>query len=180
MTIYYQHIGEVLWKRDAPKSIGSHENGVVRFSANDIERFLNLLNPFEQQQIRDTIHKFAPDGFQIWGLPSGAKHVLNDMSKGDFLLLLESTEFRYVGEVLYRISQPLHLFSAHIWGEERFPIIILLRGKMITYGWDQFKKHFGFAETYHMRGNTARIADNRVAESPSGTEKAFINSIFHH
>jgi len=177
MTIYYQHIGEALWQRDAPRSIGSSIDGVRRFSLNEIERFLDTINPFEQQAIRQIINDLAPSGFQIWGIPSGARQILKDMSQGDFLLLLESTDFRYVGQVLFRISEPLHRLSAHIWGEERFPIIILLQGEMITYGWDRFREHFGFDEAYHMRGNTARIADQRVSESPSESEEAFIASI---
>lgn len=174
MTIYYQHIGEILWKRDAPRSIGTKANGVVRFFLHDIERFCSDLTPFERDQIRETIQKTASDGFQIWGIPSGAKVILKNMSKGDFLLLLESMNFRYAGEVLVRISQPLHLFSKHIWGEERFPIIIFLRGQMITYGWDQFKEHFGYSKSYRMRGQTALVADERVAASPSKSERAFI------
>ena len=31
LTIYYQHIGEVMWERDGPRSIGTPKTGVVRF-----------------------------------------------------------------------------------------------------------------------------------------------------
>ena len=152
MTIFYQHIGERMWQRDAPRSIGSPDEGVRRFMLSDIEPFIDGIDPFEQLQLRATIEEAAPTGFQIWGLPSGASGVLRKMTQGDFLLLLESTDFRYAGQVLFRISQPLHRLSAHIWGEERFPIIVLLQGEMVTYGWDRFREHFNYAENYVHRG----------------------------
>jgi hypothetical protein len=177
MAIFYQHIGERLWQRDAPLSIGSPEKGVLRFVWSDIEPFIEGIDPFEQQQIRATIEEYAPTGFQIWGLPSGAKGVLKDMTQGDFLLLLESTDFRYAGQVLCRISQPLHRLSAKIWGEGRFPIIVLLQGELVTYGWDLFREHFDYAEGYHMRGNTARVSEKAVLLSRSGNEESFIAQV---
>lgn len=177
MSIYYQHIGEALWERDAPKSIGSPTNGVRRFSLDDIRSFLDQIDPFERYLLEVAIEDLAPTGFQIWGIPSGAGSVLKDMSQGDFLLLLESTDFRYAGQVLFRVAQPLHRLSRHIWGEERFPIIVLLQGEMISYGWEKFRQNFKFDERYHMRGNTMRLSDARVRASASGTEERFIAEI---
>jgi hypothetical protein len=54
----------------------------------------------------------------------GARDVLADMKTGDFLMLLESSDFRYVGQVIHRVSQPCWDLSRHIWSEQRFPIII--------------------------------------------------------
>jgi hypothetical protein len=110
-------------------------------------------------------------------LPSGAKGVLQNMSQGDFLLLLESTDFRYAGQVLFRVAQPMHSLSMHIWGEERFPIIVLLQGEMISYGWEEFRNHFKFDKAYHMRGNTMRLSDDKIRASKSSTEEKFISEI---
>lgn len=174
MTIYYQHIGEVMWARDAPCSIGAPSTGLVRFSFRDIEPFLKELDTFELVSIQRQVAKLAPNGFQIWGIPSGARHVLEPMETGDFLLLLESSDFAYAGEVIHRISQHCWELSSHIWGEARFPLIILLKGELILYSWDEFREHFGFAANYHMRGNTMRLNAKRIASSPSRTEQAFI------
>jgi hypothetical protein len=99
------------------------------------------------------------------------------MDTGDFLMLLESTDFRYVGQVVHRMSEPCWDLSNHIWGEQRFPIIVLLQGELISYAWSDFMTHFGFAPKYHLRGTTASIASERVASSPSGTEEAFISML---
>jgi hypothetical protein len=96
------------------------------------------------------------------------------MEAGDFLLLLESIDFAYVGEVIHRVTQHCWELSSHIWGEARFPLIILLKGELILYSWTDFREHFGFAANYHMRGNTMRLNPNRIARSQSRTEEAFI------
>lgn len=96
------------------------------------------------------------------------------MSTGDFLLLLESHSFAYAGQVLHRVSEPLWDFSTHIWGEGRFPLIVLLQGELINYAWNDFARTFGFDPKYHMRGNTMRIKAERLAGSKFRTEEAFI------
>lgn len=141
------------------------------------EGYLDGVTPYELMEARSKVTELANTGFQIWGIPSGAQHVLEKMGTGDFLMLLESTDFRYVGQVIHRFVQPNHRLSTRIWGEERFPLIILLQGELITYGWDAFVQHFGFDARYHMRGNTMRLSDERVATSQSATEERFISTI---
>src|SRR4051812_34455634 len=123
MAIFYQHIGEKLWARDSPRSIGTAETGLVRFTLSEVEPFLGQLPGSEVHAIRSAVHKSAPDGFQIWGLLSGAERVLKPMQVGDVLLLLESTAFRYIGNVVHRLSEPCWDLSTYIWGEARFPLI---------------------------------------------------------
>ena len=90
---------------------------------------------------------------------------------------LESTDFRYVGQVIHRFVQPNHRLSSRIWGEERFPLIILLQGELISYGWDLFAQTFKFDPKYHMRGNTMRLSDARVAEAGFESEEQFISTV---
>jgi hypothetical protein len=113
LTIYYQHIGEVMWARDAPRSIGASDTGVVRFSFSDIEPFLTELDALELLPMRSKITELAPTGFQVWGIPSGAQRVLAPMDTGDFLLLLESTDFAYAGQVIHR--QPAMLATVRTY-----------------------------------------------------------------
>jgi HNH endonuclease len=167
----------VLWARDAPRSIGTPEAGVVRFQLSDINNFLEDLDPHEMLSMHSKIADLVPSGFQIWGIPEGARDVLTDMKTGDFLMLLESSDFRYVGQVIHRVSQPCWDLSRHIWSEQRFPIIILLQGEMILYEWHAFVTDFAFASNYHMRGNTMRLKEDRVASSRFGSEEKFIAHI---
>jgi putative restriction endonuclease len=67
--------------------------------------------------------------------------------------------------------------SEHIWGEQRFPILILLRGELIDYAWAEFCSNFDFATNYHMRGNTVRLAEDRLLGSRFGAEETFIAAL---
>ena len=176
MTIYYQHVGEEMTARDFPQSIGS-DHRLVRFHFSDIEPFLGHLHSSELMEIKSRITDLAPTGFQVWGIPSGAQTVLKNMSGGDYLLLLESIHFAYCGQVLHRVSEMCYDLSENIWGEERFPIIILLQGELINYSWIDFVEHFGYKSNYRMRGQTSNIADRIVASSPSETEEDFITEL---
>lgn len=113
MAIYYQHIGEEMSARDFPRSLGTTD-GLVRFHFSDIEPFLEHLSLLEQIDIKSRTTDFAATGFQIWGIPSGALHVLQHMSAGDYLLLLESVHFAYCGQVLHRVSDMCYDLSQHI------------------------------------------------------------------
>lgn len=180
MAIFYQHIGQSLWRRDAPKSLGDDEGSLRRFDMDDVEKFLSDLPPPELQALRNMTGEVAPTGFQIWGLPSGAGPTLRSMTAGDSLLLLERDEFRYVGQVLHRLSEPSWMLSNHIWGEQRFPIIVFLQGHMIRYPWERFKSEFGFASNYGMRGNTMKLSGDRVRISRFGSEDAFLANLVGH
>jgi HNH endonuclease len=174
MTVFYQHIGGPLWRRDAPRSIGTSVGGVRRFRFNDIEQFLAALDAYEILAMRAKANDLAPTGFQIWGIPEGARRVLAKMDTGDFLMLRESDLFRYVGQVIHRTSQPCWDLSRHIWGEASYPLIVLLQGELIEYPWNTFHEQFGFASNFHMRGNTMRLARERIAASSWRTEETFI------
>ena len=60
MSIFYQHIGERMWMRDAPKSIGTKNDGLKRFQISDIEEFIDHLDPFEQMSTADAVKTLAP------------------------------------------------------------------------------------------------------------------------
>ena len=177
MAVYYQHIGEALWRRDAPKSLGSDDGSLRRFHMVDVDEFLSDIPSPELAEVRSVANELAPTGFQIWGLPNGAAATLRSMIPGDSLLLLERDDFRYIGQILHRFSEPSWKLSDYIWGEQRFPIIVFLQGQMIRYPWEQFKRDFGFAANYGMRGNTMRLAAERIQASRFGSEDSFLASI---
>ncbi len=176
MAIYYQHVGKENAERDFPETIGQ-ENELQKFKLEDIEKHLIDFNLVEIPDIRDKIARLAPDGFQIWGIPSGAENVLKSMQTGDHLMLMPSKNFRYCGKVIHRFEGLNHELSSSLWGESKFAIIILLRGNWISYPWIEFREKFEFMANYRMQGNTMRLADKRLADSSFQTEDAFISHI---
>lgn len=174
MAIYYQHIGRELWRRDAPRSIGTPRGGLVKFALADLKGAFSELQADERVEISA---KLSVSSFQIWGLPSGAAGILRNVVDGDHLLLLESEDFRYVGKILHFVREPLWNLSDQIWGEQKFPLIVLLDGTLIEYPWSSFHREFDFASKYHMRGNTMQLADRRIASSKYRSEEEFIRQL---
>ena len=100
------------------------------------------------------------------------------MTAGDYLLLLENEDFRYAGQVLLRLHEPSWSLSNYLWGEQRFPLIVFLQGQLIRYAWGSFKAEFGFDARYHMRGNTMRLAPQKLASSRFASEAQFVAGLF--
>jgi 5-methylcytosine-specific restriction enzyme A len=90
VTIYFQHVGEAGGGRDFPKTIGTPKAGLRYFSFKDINEHVDRLDPEQHAFIQRTLANEAPQGFQIWGIPSGAKSILKNLKAGDYLLLIES------------------------------------------------------------------------------------------
>jgi len=82
VSIYFQHVGLIGGNRDFPRTIGTPEQGLVRFQLEQITPFLVHLSSGEMADIRRVVAEQAQDGFQIWGIPAGAKAVLRDMRNG--------------------------------------------------------------------------------------------------
>ena len=167
-----------MWTRDGPASVGAPKSGTVRFSVDEILPNLDPVPPPEMTALRDSVDRLAPEGFQIWGLPSGAAKTIQTMVEGDYLLLLENVAFRYGGKVVHKISVPLWNLSEHVWGESRFPLIVFLTGKMILYHWDRFVADFDYDPNYDWRklqGRTNRIADAKVRASRFADESTYLS-----
>lgn len=181
MTVYFQHVGEKGGGRDFPRTIGTRKAGLCRFNWYDIESYLQNLDASERNVLQQKIETQAPDGFQIWGIPSGARSVLRSLAVGDFLLLLESHTrggtFYYAGRVICKPSMECFDLSKHLWGEQRFPLILFLSGDMTDYSYNSFCNDFGFAENWHPAGKTYRLLPSRLDESRFDNENDFIKHV---
>jgi hypothetical protein len=181
MSIYFPHVGERGGRRDFPKTIGDREGGLKRFSLLEIESHLTELSRRELAELRVAIETEATDGFQIWGIPSGARSILRSLAFDDWLLLLESDRpggaFHYAGRVIYCPERELFRLSNHLWGEERFPIVLFLVGNLINLGWETFRDDFDFAPNWRLAGNTYPLKEERIASSRFGTEMAFVAAV---
>jgi len=171
MSIYFQHVGVANANRDFPETIGV-ANEVLNLKLNDIKSHLSSVSPEEY----DKLHRVLDDDteFQIWGVPAGAKKVLQNLSNGDyFLLMANQNEFSYCGKVIYRFQDLNYDLSESLWGERKFSIIFLLTGQMISFPWHNFVDMFGYATNYSMRGNTMKMSETRFNESQFENEKQF-------
>jgi 5-methylcytosine-specific restriction protein A len=117
MTLYFQHVGERGGNRDFPRTIGDPITGLRRFKFTEIEAYL----PYEPRERRDLemlLDQLVPNGFQIWGIPSGAKSMLKNLVSGDWLLLLKSDrpggQFVFAGQIVRRLRQEAFDLSLHL------------------------------------------------------------------
>ena len=123
MTVYFQHVGEKGGSRDFPKTIGTVKEGLRRFRFADIAPHAEHLSEENWAAMEKQLAAVVPDGFQIWGIPSGAKSVLSSLHAGDYLLLLESVgpggSFAYGGKIIVALPGENFKLSQHTCGAKR-------------------------------------------------------------
>lgn len=178
MTIFFQHVGEAGGRRDFPRTIGTARAGLVYFNFEDIELYLEGVGTDELRRLRRATEEIDENGFQIWGIPSGAKTILRDLKIDDYLLLLEAVgpggSFAYGGRIIARPSGECFALSRHLWGEGRFPIIVLMSGGLTNYLWYDFCDQLGYKRNWNPAGHTYRIQRERLLASSFGDEAALI------
>jgi 5-methylcytosine-specific restriction protein A len=184
MTVFFQHVGERGGNRDFPRTIGTAGGGLVYFHFEDIEPYLEEIGADERRQMRRATEEIDADGFQIWGVPSGARTVLRELTVDDYLLLLESVgpggSFAYAGRIIWRASVECFTLSRHLWGEGRFPIIVLMTGGLANYRWYDFCDRLGYKRNWNPIGNTYRLQPERLRASVFGDEAALIHRMVGH
>jgi 5-methylcytosine-specific restriction protein A len=67
--------------------------------------------------------------------------------------------------------------SQRLWGEAKFPLIVLLNGKLTDYPWDRFRSAFGFSPDWRLAGMTYRLTPPRISRSPFPTEQDVIAAV---
>jgi 5-methylcytosine-specific restriction protein A len=181
MTVFFQHVGEAGGARDFPRTIGTVKDGLRRFHVGDLEKYLTHLPSGEIERLRQDTDKYEPQGFQVWGIPSGARSILRDFQVGDFLFLLEAAgpggSFAYVGRTIAKPSRECFELSQHLWGEQRFPLILFLKGHLTNYRWFSFCESLGYKTNWNPAGQTYRLQHERLITSPFIDEEGLVRAV---
>lgn len=181
MTVFFQHIGEAGGKRDLPKTIGTSEKGLVQFSFDEIEPHLKNLSNNEVSELRIKLFENNPNGFQIWGIPSGAKSVLKSLKEDDYLLLLHAAgvggSFAYGGRIVAFPRSECFQLSEYLWGETKFPLIVFMDGALTSYSWHQFCELTGYKKNWNPAGQTYRITEERMAHAGYQEDSQIIEKV---
>jgi len=139
------------------------------------------VGPEEFGRLAEVVAAKAPNGFQVWGVPSGAKSVIANLREGDWFFLLTSDmpggQFYYAGQVLYRVQGEHFEVSRGLWGEERFPLLLLLRGGLTSFRWETFRTAFGYKSNWRLSGQTYRLTPERPSLSPYADERAVVAAL---
>ncbi|MDV7145965.1 HNH endonuclease [Tropicimonas sp. TH_r6] len=181
MTVFFQHVGEAGGQRDFPKTIGTPKTGLIKFSFDEIGPYLSNLSVSELPELQNELEKASPDGFQIWGIPSGAKYVLRSLKNGDHLLLLEAAgqggSFAYGGRIIAFPTSECFQLSEHLWGEAKFPLIVFMNGGLTNYPWPQFCELVGYKPNWNPAGQTYRITEERLAQSGCVDDEQIVETV---
>jgi 5-methylcytosine-specific restriction enzyme A len=142
---------------------------LLRFQFSQVQRFLKL-ESHEKQALAARLDQAAPSGFQIWGVPEGAKHVIREVKEGDAFLLLrtwgEEGRFGFVGRVIGVPHCHAGDASRHFWGEDRFPLLLFLDGCASEMPWREFRQALGYKPNWDPRGQTYTVKEERLKASP--------------
>jgi 5-methylcytosine-specific restriction protein A len=179
MTVYFQHVGQQGAARDFPRTIGTTDQGLKKIYWADVESYLRNLSDDERRNLEQRLSLSAPDGFQIWGIPSGARTVLRELRNGDFLLLLEDAtpggRFGYIGRVVAFPTIECHDLSQHLWQQSKYSIIVFLIGGLTAYPFAKFCDSFGYSLNWNPRGMTYAL--RRLNRSQYVSEAQFIREV---
>ncbi len=181
MAIFWHHVGDQLSKRDFPRTIGSQRFGLREFKLEDVESDIDEGVGFQLNELKDGYARIGSSTFQIWGVPTGAKTALNKLRTGDWLLLLNSSEdygfFEYCGRVLLRVPGEQWKLSYKLWGEQKFPIILFLKGTIVYYPWPEFVNDLGYGTGLKGMGRVHSISEKALANSRFGSEYSFMSYV---
>jgi len=176
LTIFFHHVGEVGAARDSPRTIfdESTGSGLRLFRGDYILPELSDL----PESVAEAIRR-VPNGFQIWGIPSGGLRLFRRIAEDDYLLLIDTDRpggsISYGGKVVCKIENPSFRLSNYLWGEAKFPLIGLLDGFRTYLEVTEFKEMFDYSPNWSMRGFAYSLAEPRIRESQFGTERAFVD-----
>jgi hypothetical protein len=179
MAVYYQQSGK-RGEADFPKTIVDAAGNLRRFTTKVVaEKFGYEVDQREMSEVSEG------GGFQIWGVPTGARKVLNELHAGDVFLLigqlspafLEDGRFFYAGRVIFVPKKEDFEFSRVLWGDGGFPLIFFMQGALILYRWTEFTADFGMSPNYYVAGQTMKLAADRLLKSKYQTVGAFCNSL---
>ena len=179
VTIYFHHVGEVGAARDFPRTIHTEidPSTVRHFGADDILPQLTDLPEDEVLRVATALRS-VPQGVQVWGIPSGGARLFRRVNESDFWLLIDTDRpggtISYAGRIVCKVENPSHELSNYLWGEAKFPLILLLGGFCTELEVTQFKELFGYSPNWSMRGLSYPLAQQRIEGSQFGSESAFI------
>jgi hypothetical protein len=181
LSVFWQHVGDELSRRDFPRTLGTAQNGLREFCVEEIRSYMSDLSPIQASELERNLSRIGTSTFQIWGLPTGAAPTLSKIGIGDYFMALDTNAewgaFRYIGRVLYYLPGEHWELSLRLWRERKFPLILLLKGNLVAYPWQGFLSDFKYGAGLRPMGRTSRISDKSFTNGPYSTDAEFFERI---
>ncbi len=164
MALYYHHVG--------PE--GSNENFTntifTKINIADIKRYI----PTNQVRFQNSIYRhFSTDCLDgkvhCWGVPNGAHYMIEHLTRGDWVLLVEKLEspHMHLCEVIAYRHEKFRSFSNFLWGKKKYPFIFFLDHEFVHKSWGDFCRIIGYSIEYNPRGLFLNV-DSEVIRNNGG------------
>lgn len=161
MKLFYHHVGQK-GSEDFKKTVFKE----VPISV--VEDSLPLDDPTREELLQRLRSRFPGGKFNCWGVPAGAKPVIQNLTEGDCVLLVESVGAMGRVPALCQVDlywrKQLRPLSRALWGDDKFPYIFFFRTEELSLNWIQFLEHLDYKENFDPRGKFYSVADNRLVE----------------
>lgn len=167
MRIFYHDVGMRGSSRDFPRTV---------YERVPISRAATALG--QEHPLVAVLQREFPSGeFNCWGVPSGARNVIRNLSEGDGVLLVANR----IGDGLVPALCPVKIYwteelpalSRTLWGEERFPFTFFFDTEQMKLTWRGFLNDLDYSSTFDPRGNFNSIAEAKLARF--GGPKGYID-----
>ncbi|WP_028963158.1 HNH endonuclease [Sulfobacillus thermosulfidooxidans] len=165
MNIFIHHVGKDGANRDFPKSI---ENQVP-----------SQKTKLYKSTFRNGLKNIG-DETNIWGVPAGAKPIFDQLNEGDWIFLIGSlnkipdtqtweSKIRFAFQIVdYTIGIEEQAFdlSKSIWGEPRFPLVVVGQVFPIDLQYSRLLRYIGYKPNFFPSGLFFRVNESRMAMTP--------------
>jgi hypothetical protein len=178
MKLIINHVGRDNWRLHAPCSIDAPVPipKVLREARKDLST--DQLGELQ----RDLRSRFGEQAYS-WGLPAGAKPLLNRMNPGDAAIFVSGIspsegdgDVECVAWIEYVAGEPLHHVSRSIWGSSHFHWLFFFSDRMLLrMPWRRLLEDLGYQSDFNPRGLAWSVADWRVTRV--GGVKAYVSGI---
>jgi hypothetical protein len=168
MRLFFHHVGQKGASEDFKKTVFND----VPLSIVEENLPVDIVN--RDQILRELHSRFPSGSFNCWGVPEGARFVIQNLSEGDCVLLVESARINGNVPALCRVeafwNQEFRSLSKALWGNDKYPFIFFFRTEQLTLMWIDLLEHMGYKENFDPRGQFYSIADLRLSKF-GGAEK---------
>lgn len=176
MRLFFHHVGQKGADEDFKKTVYKD------ISIETVEGNVPSSDPNRDEILHKLGTEFPTGRFNCWGVPAGAKPVINQLTAGDFVLLVHSaTEFGQVPVLCpVRAFWPHELrdLSFKLWGNDKYPYIFFFRTEKLTLSWPELREHLGYAHNFDPRGNFYPVRDDRLDDF--GGVAAYVEGLRHN
>jgi 5-methylcytosine-specific restriction protein A len=159
MRLYFHHVGESGSRRDFPRTVW---NAV---SIKTVEDNIPADDPFRSPILRELRAKFPEGTFNCWGVPQGASTIIERLSTGDVVLLVESIRLAGSVPALCQVAvfypRIFSKLSVALWGEGHFPYIFYFHTERLHLSWEELKEKLGYAPRFDPRGKFYSVKEGR-------------------